>query len=130
MKEFLPALAIVVDPKTSDDQLAALINGLQAARVNGALGRFLPPTTPGAKGGAFETVQLFVMSDPEWATAARFKAFVYPPAAELSPAEEEFGSHIRAYYFYITQGNHEVGSIGYDENGDKFGTAYQKLFQR
>jgi len=129
-RDIPPALALLVDPAVTDAQLEALVNALRHARETGTLATMIPPTTPAAPNAPYGMVQIYVLSDPAYATDARLRAFVHPATTgdTLSPFEEAFGSRVRAFYFYIAQGGHEVGSIGLDEDGYRYGTTYRKLF--
>ena len=58
------ALALLVAPNPTDEQLTALLNAFRAARSKGTLAQLIPPTTPNAKvGGPYNVVDVFVIAD-------------------------------------------------------------------
>jgi hypothetical protein len=120
-------LSIVVPPDTTDAQLAALINRFRTARASGSLAQLIPPTTPRGNRGPYAAVEIFVFSDPAWATAARLNAFMHPTTRGITAGEKAFGAHIRAYYLAPLAGD-EFGSIGYESDGYKYSADFRKLF--
>src|SRR4051812_45138977 len=59
------AMALLVAPNRTDEQLTALLNAFRTARMKGTLAQLIPATTPNAKvGGPYNVVVAFVISDP------------------------------------------------------------------
>jgi hypothetical protein len=122
------ATVLLVRPGTTEADLTSLVNVLRSARKDGSLAKFFPSTTPKAPKGPYAVVMLFVMSDPNWATVPRLKAFVEPPASEISTAEREFGKRILAYYYFSGLTNQEFGTIGFEGDGHTYTKTFRKLF--
>ena len=122
-----PAIALLVARNASDDDLTKLVRAIQKARSDGTLDKLIPATTPRGSRGPYAIVNLFVMSDPQWATEGRLKQFVNS-SSELSDFDREFGKRILAYYFYTSLGNDEEGSLGFATETHKYTGKYAKLF--
>ncbi len=123
----LTTLVLLVDRRVSNDDLATLIRTIRKARIEDHLADLLPATTAGGVRGPYAVVNLFVMSDPAWATQARLERFLNP-AKDMTVEEREFGGRIRAYYFFTSLGNEEEGSLGYAAEDHKYTESYTKLF--
>jgi hypothetical protein len=124
-------LSVLVAPTTSDDQLRALIRAFRRARQSGTLGALgIPPTTQGGTKEPYAVVGIYVFTEPKWATSEMLhKAHTVP---SRSPFDYEFGSHVRAYYYYYTVGllgqPEEQGTLGYAEHKRIYTKRYEKLF--
>ena len=122
------AMVLLVDRTSTDEDLTRLVRAVQKARAEGTLPDLIPPTTPGGSRGPYAVINLFVMSDPQWATAARLNSFINPSSAGISTSEREFGKRVLAYYFFTSLGNEEEGSLGYASEDHKYTAKYVKLF--
>ena len=125
---FSTAAILLVPAQTTDTELTTLLNALRAARTNGRMGKFIPPTTPTGSKGPYGIVMLFVMSDPAWATTERLEAFVNPTTSEISATEKQFGKRVRAYYYYTALVDEEIGTIGYESEGHTYTRTYERIF--
>jgi len=121
-------IILLVAATTSDSDLVNLVNALHAARATGSFKAFFPPTTPGGSKGPYAAADVFVMSDPVWATPAHFEAFMDPPASSTPAQEKEFARRVRAYYLASVNAP-DTGSIGYEDQDLGYKTPnYRKLF--
>jgi hypothetical protein len=119
-------LALLVPSETPSEQLKHLILALRQARRENKLGQLLPPTTPGGSRGPYGIVDVYVYSEPEWATVAALQKCLH--ASANTPLYVECGKHVRARYFYGLQPEDEEGSVGYAEGKRIYTKHYQKLF--
>jgi len=120
-------LSIVVPQATTDEQLVALVNSFRAARAAGTLATMIPPTTPGGSNGPYGGVQVFIFTDPAWASTARMHSFNFATTSKATGSNKVFLEKIRAYYYYYDVT--EVGSIGYGFlNEDMRNSSYRLLF--
>jgi hypothetical protein len=121
---------LVVDPATSEDQLAALVKSIRAARVAGTLGQLFTPTTPKAPKGPYLVVWVLVMSDRQWATSQRTHQYFNPTGASTTAFEMEYAKRVRASYYYSAMGKPvEYGTIGFEDQNSGFkSTNYKQIF--
>lgn len=110
--------------------LTKLVGALRTARATGSFNKFFPPTTPNGSHGPYAGVELFVMSDPGWATTPHLQSFMNPKTSEVSATEKEFGIRVRAQYFFTFIAKQEIGTIGFEDEGHLYTARYKKLFRR
>lgn len=122
--QYMNNLALVVPNETSSEQLRALVLTLRKARRENRLGELLPPTTPGGNKGPYGVVNVYVYSEPSWATTAMLQKCVTVPGG--TALDVECGRHIRAYYSSDWMGT-EMGGIGWADDHVRT-RDYQELF--
>ena len=122
------SVVIVVPPATTEAQLVALVNAFRAARAAGTLATMIPPTTPGGSNGPYGGVQVFIFSDPAWASTARMHSFIFANTPKSTGSNKVFLEKIRAYYYYTSYGEHEVGYIGFTDMNEDTSSTYRLLF--
>ena len=126
------ALALLVAPNPTDDQLIALLNAFRTARTKGTLAQLIPPTTPNAKvGGPYNVVNVFVISDPAAGNNPMLNMFVNPKTSGISDNEKQWGKRIHAYYFYSSiapKDSQEEGTLGYRSDGFLYTNRFKQLF--
>jgi hypothetical protein len=126
-----PAVALLVDPATTDSQLVTLLKTLRTMRGKGSLSTLFAPTTPTMSDGPYQVIILYVMDDANWAANARLHAFVNPSTSSISTDEKAFGSHVLAHYYFTAPFRKtplEEGTIGLMDEGYLYTTAYRKVF--
>lgn len=126
-----PAVTLVVDRATPDDQLVALLKMLRTMRAKNALSSLFPPTTPTMPDGPYQVIIVYVMDNADWATAARLQAFVNPRTSSISADEKAFGSHVLAHYYFTAPFRKtplEEGTIGFMDEGYQYTETYRKVF--
>ncbi len=67
--EAMNAVGLLVPRQTTDSQVIALLTHLQASRANGSLSSRIPATTPGNTLDEFAVADVYIFSDPHYATA-------------------------------------------------------------
>lgn len=117
-------LALVVPKETSNGQLRTLVFTLQKARRENRLGQLLPPTTPGGSRGPYGVVNVYVYTEPNWATAAMLEKCVNGLGG--TALDVECGRHIRAYYSSNWIGT-ELGGVGWADEHVRT-KDYEELF--
>jgi hypothetical protein len=126
------AMALLVAPSPTDEQLTALLNAFRAARMKGTLAQLIPATTPNAKvGGPYNFVTVFVISDPAAGNNPMLNMFVNPKTSKPSDNEKEWGKRILAYYDYSPiqpKGSEEQGTLGYKDEGYLYTSRHRKVF--
>ena len=137
--QYKTALSLLVPPSTKKDQLKKLVYAFKEARQNNTLSKMIPPTTPGGIKGQYAIIQIFIFSEPKWATEEILKKYLgaNPPLVysdRYKKKSEKFVKqvtlHVRAYYWANPFGQEE-GSIGIStEIGYKkvITPNYEKLF--
>jgi hypothetical protein len=108
---------MLVPASATDAEVTNLIHAIRSAgkRSDGdSIRRFFPPTTPRGSRGPYGIIQLWVMSDAQWATPARLKMYLSTDAT--AEYEREFANRVRAYYLHPIAGP-EYGSIGFRVQG-------------
>lgn len=119
------AIGVLVPPQATDSQVAALLKRFRRARLDNTLVTLLPPTTPKHKLGDHAVADIYIFSDPKYATAeaigvlsrgAHAPGELYPNAVPFEVAME----HVRGHYRIDLNdtGHPDKGSIGFaDESG-------------
>lgn len=126
------AMALLVAPSPTDEQLTSLLNAFRAARTKGTLAQLIPATTPNAKvGGPYNVVVVFVIADPAAGNNPMLSMFVNPKTSGISDNEKEWGKRILAYYWFSSiapKGSQEEGTLGYKAEGYLYTSRYRKVF--
>jgi len=118
-------LSILVPPKTTNEQLKALIYEFRKARKGNFLSKWFSPTTPGLS-NKYALIYIYVFSESEWATKDKLDRY-YTLSVDQR-FSMEYVKHIRAlYYCDFLNSSKEEGSLG-DTNGVARSPFYKKLF--
>jgi hypothetical protein len=125
---YLTNVILLVPTDATEADLTKLVSALRSARAAGSFLKFFPPTTPNSSYGPYAGVELFIMSDPSWATTPRLQSFMAPKTNAISATEKEFGSRVRAHYFFTSVAKQEIGTIGFEDDGYMYTARYKKLF--
>lgn len=118
-------VSVVVTPKTTKDQLKALIFEFRKARRAHSLINYLPATTPGISDDPHAQVIIFVFSDPKWATKEKYNE--YERSGMRSRIAQAYLDKITASFEFNYLDSKEYGSLGYDEGGMR-SSSYKKFF--
>ncbi len=131
------AVAVLVPPDTTDEQVAQLLQRFKKARLDETLVQYIPPTSKGDKLGPHAIADIYVFSEKEWATIQTLQIVVrgphLPPDSKKTsgPPFAETIDRVRGHYVINL---HEAerrdrASLGYaDEDGDNHGRNYKELF--
>jgi hypothetical protein len=130
------AVAVLVPPDTTDDQVAQLLERFKKARIDETLVQYIPPTSKGDKLGPHAIADIYVFADTEWATADALRTIARGPhaaqeAQKNGPTFQELIGRIRGHYVINLHDaeRRDRGSLGYaDEDGGTHGPNYQELF--
>ena len=131
------AVAVLVPPDTTDEQVAQLLQRFKKARLDETLVQYIPPTSKGDKLGPHAIADIYVFSEKEWATSEILQTVVRGPHLQADskkksgPLFAETIGHVRGHYVINL---HEAerrdrASLGYaDEDGGNHGRNYTELF--
>jgi hypothetical protein len=131
------AVAVLVPPDTTDEQVAHLLQRFKKARIDETLVQYIPPTIKGDKLGPHAIADIYVFSEKEWATTDALRVLAQGPHSALDtgrkggPTFAEIAGHVRGHYLINL---HEAerrdrASLGYaDEDGGAHSAQYQELF--
>ncbi len=131
----LNVITIVVPKQATDSQVAGLIYRFRKARLENALSRFVPPTTPSHTLGDHVIAEIYVFSDPSFASAeavevlargAHAPGHLYPQAIPFEIAME----HVRGHYRIDLNntGHPDTGSLGLTDESGVHSKHYRPLF--
>jgi hypothetical protein len=129
------AIALLVPAQATDSQVASLLKQLRKARLDNTLATMLPPTTPNHKLGQHAVADIYIFSDPKYATAeaitvlsrgAHAPGELYPSAIPFEVAME----HVRGYYRIDLHdtGHPDKGSLGFSDESGVHSKHYRPLF--
>lgn len=129
----LNAISVIVPPQATDSQIVGLLKRFREARLANTLSTLLPATTPGNKLGDHAIADIYIFSDPQYATPAAVGVLargahapgeLYPRAIPFETAMEQVRGHYRIDL--SDTGHPDHGSLGFaDESG-----VHSKHFQR
>ncbi len=131
------AVAVLVPPDTTDEQVAQLLQRFKKARQDETLPQYIPPTSKGDKLGSHAIADIYVFSEAEWATADSLLALARGPHSPPDPRKKdgrtfaETIGRVRGHYVInLHEAEHrDRASIGYaDEDGQFHGPNYKELF--
>jgi len=115
---------ILVDRKLSDGQISKMIYELREIRKRKEFHKFFPVTTPGLT-DKYAMFQIWIFSDPQWATDKLAEDYVNGRMSKQ--VEQEYINNIRGYYCWQSNVNFEKGEVGYSE-GKLQSRNYKQLF--
>ena len=129
------AVCLVVPPQATDSQVAGLLKRLRASRLGNTLGEHIPPTTPGHKLGAHAVAEIYVFSDPAYATAEAVRVLargahapgdLYPQAIPFEDAMER----VRGFYRVdLHDTSHpDKASLGFADESGVHSKHYRSIF--
>lgn len=131
------AVAVLVPPDTTDEQVAQLLRRFKKARLDKTLPQYIPPTSMGDKLGPHAIADIYVFSETEWATTSSLLALARGPHSPPDPRKkdgrtfaETIGRVRGRYVVNLHEAErHDRASIGYaDEGGQLHGPNYRELF--
>jgi len=131
------AVAVLVPPDTTDEQVAQLLQRFKKARVDETLVQYIPPTTKGSKLGPHAIADIYVFSEQEWATADTLRIMAPGPHGPPNPQKTsgptfaEAMGRVRGHYVInLHEAEHrDRASLGYaDEDSGIHSPNYKELF--
>jgi hypothetical protein len=131
------AVAVLVPPDTTDEQVAQLLQRFKKARIDETLVQYIPPTSKGDKLGPHAIADIYVFSENEWATVEMLKVLAKGPHAgsggdhKGGPSFTDVAGRVRGHYtINLHEAEHrDRASLGYaDEDGGHKGKSYRELF--
>jgi hypothetical protein len=131
------AVAVLVPPDTTDEQVAQLLQRFKKARVDETLVQYIPPTTKGSKLGPHAIADIYVFSEQEWATADTLRIMAPGPHGPPNPQKTsgptfaETMGRVRGHYVInLHEAEHrDRASLGYaDEDSGIHSPNYKELF--
>ncbi len=129
------AVSIVVPSQVTTSQVVGLLKQLQQARLNQTLSGIIPATSPGHKLGDLAVADLYIFSDPKYATAevvgtlargAHAPGNLYPQAIPFEEAMEQVRGHYRIDLNDTS--NPDTGSIGFADDSGVHSRQYRRIF--
>jgi hypothetical protein len=129
------AIGVLVPAQATDSQIAGLLKQLRKARLDNTLATMLPPTTPNHKLGEHVVADIYIFSDPKYATpeaigvlsrGAHAPGELYPNAIPFEVAME----HVRGHYRIDLNdtGHPDKGSLGFADDSGVHSKHYRALF--
>ena len=129
------AMSIVVPAQVTTSQVVGLLKQLKQARLNRTLDTMLPATSPGHKLGDHAVADLYIFSDPTYATSevvgtlargTHAPGNLYPQAIPFEVAME----HVRGHYRIDLNdtSNPDTGSIGFADESGVHSRQYRRIF--
>lgn len=131
------AVAVLVPPDTTDEQVAQLLQRFKKARVDETLVQYIPPTTKSDKLGPHAIADIYVFSEQEWATADTLRIVAPGPHSPPGPKKKngptfaEAMGYVRGHYVInLHEAEHrDRASLGYaDEDSGTHSPNYKELF--
>lgn len=129
------AIGILVPAQVTTSQVVNLLNQFKQARLNQTLPGLLPATSPGHKLGDQAVGDLYIFSDPKYATeevvrtlarGAHAPGDLYPQAIPFEEAME----HVRGHYRIDLNdtSNPDTGSVGFADDSGVHSRQYRRIF--
>ena len=129
------AVSSVVPAQVTTSQVVGLLKQFKQARLNQTLAGILPATSPGHKLGDQAVADLYIFSDPKYATAevvgtlargAHAPGNLYPQAISFEEAMEQVRGHYRIDLNDTS--NPDTGSIGFADDSGVHSKQYRRIF--
>jgi hypothetical protein len=129
------AMSIVVPAQVTTSQVFGLLKQFKQARLNQSLSSLLPATSPGHKLGDQAVADLYIFSDPKYATpdvvrtlarGAHAPGDLYPQAIPFEEAMEQVRGHYRIDLSDTS--NPDTGSIGFADESGVHSKQYRRIF--
>lgn len=131
------AVAVLVPPDTTDEQVEQLLQRFKKARLDETLVQYIPPTIKGDKLGQHAIADIYVFSEKEWASVEILKVLAKGPhdgaEGEKKPGTSfsEVAGRVRGHYAINLHDaeRRDRASLGYaDEDGGHLSKNYKELF--
>lgn len=129
------AISVVVPAQVTASQVVGLLKQFKQARLNHSLGTMLPATSPGHKLGDQAVADLYIFSDPKYATSdvvgtlargAHAPGNLYPQVIPFEEAMEQVRGHYRIDLNDTS--NPDTGSIGFADDSGVHSKQYSRIF--
>ncbi|MEK6525472.1 MAG: hypothetical protein AABZ22_01225 [Nitrospirota bacterium] len=129
------AIGVVVPPQATDSQIVGLLKRFREARLANTLSTLLPSTTPKHKLGEHAVADIYIFSDPQYASpdavrvltrGAHTPGELYPKAVQFETAMEQVRGHYRIDLY--DTGNPDLGSIGFADESGVHSKHYRRVF--
>lgn len=129
------AVSIVVPAQVTTSQVVGLLKQFKQARLNQTLSGMVPATSPGHKLGDQAVADLYIFSNPKYATAevvgtlargAHAPGNLYPQAIPFEEAMEQVRGHYRIDLNDTS--NPDTGSIGFADDSGVHSKQYRRVF--
>jgi len=135
MIQEMNAIGVVVPPQATDSQIVGLLKRLREARLANTLSTLLPSTTPKHKLGEHAVADIYIFSDPQYASpdavrvltrGAHTPGGLYPKAVQFETAMEQVRGHYRIDLY--DTGNPDHGSLGFADESGVHSKHYRRAF--
>jgi hypothetical protein len=129
------AVSIVVPEQATTSQIVGLLKRFREARLNNTLSDLIPPTTAGHKLGPHAVADIYIFSNPTFATpdavrvlarGAHAPGELYPQAIPFEVAMEQVRGHYRIDL--NDTGNPDRASVGFADESGVHSKHYRGLF--
>ncbi len=131
----LNVITVVVPQQATDSQVAGLLYRFRKARLDNTVSTMLPATTPGHELGDLALAEIYVFSDPKFASPGAVEVLargahapgeLYPRAIPFEVAME----HVRGHYRIDLHdtGHPDRGSLGFADESGVQSKNYRPLF--
>ena len=129
------AVSIVVPAQVTTSQVVGLLKQFKQARLNQTLSGMVPATSPGHKLGDQAVADLYIFSNPKYATAevvgtlargAHAPGNLYPQAIPFEEAMEQVRGHYRIDLNDTS--NPDTGAIGFADESGVHSKQYRRIF--
>lgn len=129
------AISLLVPAEATNSQIIGLLKRLRDARLSQTLHELLPPTTPGNKLGEHAIADIYIFSDPKYATpdavrvltrGAHAPGELYPQAIPFEVAMEQVRGHYRIDLH--DRGNPDKASLGFADESGVHSRHYRRIF--
>ena len=131
------AVAVLVPPDTTDEQVAQLLQRFKKARLDETLSQYVPPTSKGDKLGPHAIADISVFSESDWATTDSLLILARGPHSPPDPRmkngrtfAETIGRVRGRYVINLHEAEHrDRASLGFADEGEQIrGPNYKELF--
>ena len=131
------AVAVLVPPDTTDEQVAQLLQRFKKARLDETLSQYVPPTSKNDKLGPHAIADIYVFSESDWATTDSLLTLARGPHSPPDPRmksrrtfTETIGRVRGRYVINLHEAEHrDRASLGFtDEGGQIRGPNHKELF--
>ena len=129
------AVSIVVPREATTSQILGLLKRFRQARLEHTLGSLIPETSPGHKLGGHAVADIYVFSDPAYATSdavhilsrgAHAPGELYPQSIPFEMAMEQVRGHYRIDL--NDTGNPDSGSLGFADDSGIHSRHFRRIF--
>ena len=129
------AIGVLVPREATTSQIIGLLKRFRDARLNHPLSHLMPPTAPGHTLGDHAIADIYIFSDPRYATpeavrvlarGAHAPGALYPQAIPFEEAME----HVRGHYRIDLNdtANPDTASLGFADESGVHSAHYRRIF--